>query len=44
MRRPHIQWHRAVWLALAVLLPVILGAAWLARPAGTTDMPVRLSP
>ena len=44
MRRRHIGAHRVIWLVLTVLLPVVLGAAWWARPAGAPDAPVRLSP
>ncbi|HEX3350283.1 MAG TPA: hypothetical protein VHS58_19510 [Acetobacteraceae bacterium] len=45
MRRRHRAVHRRVWPVLAVILPLLVIAAVVFRPAGPTQAPaVRLSP
>jgi hypothetical protein len=45
MRRAHISAHRAIWIGLAVLLPLILTAGFAQRAWTLPDQPsVRLAP
>ena len=34
MIRPQRRWHARIWLALAVLLPLLVLAGWMLRPEG----------
>ncbi len=45
MRRGHRRTHRALWLVLAVLLPLVVLTALAIRPNGPLEAPaVRLDP
>jgi len=45
MRRAHIAAHRAIWIGLAVLLPLILAAGFAQRAWTLPEKPsVRLGP
>jgi hypothetical protein len=45
MRRAHISAHRAIWIGLAVLLPLILAAGFTQRAWTLPEKPsVRLGP
>lgn len=44
MLAAHRRAHRAIWRALALLIPLILLAGWFARPSARIDLPERLAP
>ncbi len=45
MRRRHRSVHRTIWLALAVLLPLVLIVAMSVRPNGPIEAPaIQLAP